>query len=216
MPKIISKRKFNILRKTKEEIFSQIVYTKKRNGLHKAAKEYYFKDKDFTIIEDQQDRPDKPEELDTPDIPKPPKPPKGPDQPEEPGQPGGPDDPNSGNKKMPKPDEFVTHRQLQEFKKDLLVELHEIFPTKPELKRVEEKVDVLFELQKAQGDQIRIQGEQIKELKVEQKAQGETLQLILQTLQKMNDRLDKIEGKMDKMESRMDKMETRLDKLESK
>ncbi|WP_159201772.1 DUF16 domain-containing protein, partial [Mycoplasmoides pneumoniae] len=47
---------------------------------------------------------------------------------------------------------------------------------------------------------VEKQGEQIRELQVEQKAQGEqikaqgeTLKLILQTLQKMSDRLDKID-----------------------
>ncbi|WP_159203870.1 DUF16 domain-containing protein [Mycoplasmoides pneumoniae] len=68
----------------------------------------------------------------------------------------------------------------------------------------------------AQGEQIRIQGEQIKELQIEQKAQGETLKLILQTLQKMSDRLDKMEVKMDKMEGKIDKIENRMDKMEVK
>ncbi|MGV1743374.1 DUF16 domain-containing protein [Mycoplasmoides pneumoniae] len=218
----ITKKQYKKMRRNKIELLFNVKVLKKKNGRQKFKILHEVENKPKIPIKIIEDQPESPK---PPKTPKPPKPPKGPDNPEEPDspeepketdQPGGPDDPNSGNKKMPKPDEFVTHRQLQEFKKDLLVELHEIFPTKPELKRVEEKVDVLFELQKAQGEQIRIQGEQIKELKVEQKAQGETLQLILQTLQKMNDRLDKIEGKMDKMESRMDKMETRLDKLESK
>ncbi|CAG7571742.1 Uncharacterized protein MPN_524 [Mycoplasmoides pneumoniae M129] len=68
----------------------------------------------------------------------------------------------------------------------------------------------------AQGEQIRIQVEQIKELQIEQKAQGETLKLILQTLQKMSDRLDKMEVKMDKMEEKMDKMEGKIDKIENR
>ncbi|WP_159202075.1 DUF16 domain-containing protein [Mycoplasmoides pneumoniae] len=68
----------------------------------------------------------------------------------------------------------------------------------------------------AQGEQIRIQVEQIKELQIEQKAQGETLKLILQTLQKMSDRLDKMEVKMDKMEEKMDKMEVKMDKMEKR
>ncbi|ADK87192.1 DUF16 domain-containing protein [Mycoplasmoides pneumoniae] len=68
----------------------------------------------------------------------------------------------------------------------------------------------------AQGEQIRIQGEQIKELQIEQKAQGETLKLILQTLQKMSDRLDNMEVKMDKMEGKIDKIENRMDKMEVK
>ncbi len=54
----------------------------------------------------------------------------------------------------------------------------------------------------AQGEQIRIQGEQIKELQIEQKAQGETLKLILQTLQKMSDRLNKMDVRLDKLESK--------------
>ena len=54
----------------------------------------------------------------------------------------------------------------------------------------------------AQGEQIRIQGEQIKELQIEQKAQGKTLKLILQTLQKMSDRLNKMDVRLDKLESK--------------
>ncbi|WP_159203206.1 DUF16 domain-containing protein [Mycoplasmoides pneumoniae] len=54
----------------------------------------------------------------------------------------------------------------------------------------------------AQGEQIRIQGEQIKELQIEQKAQGETLKLILQTLQKMSDCLNKMDVRLDKLESK--------------
>ncbi|AAB95764.1 DUF16 domain-containing protein [Mycoplasmoides pneumoniae] len=73
---------------------------------------------------------------------------------------------------------YVTHKQLDKklevFKQDLLVELSEKFVTKEE---------------------FRAQGKQIKELQIEQKAQGKTLQLILEALQGINKRLDKLESK---------------------
>lgn len=46
-----------------------------------------------------------------------------------------------------------------------------------------------------QNQNIDAQGEQIKELQVEQKAQGKTLQLILEALQGINKRLDNLESK---------------------
>ncbi|BAL21675.1 hypothetical protein MPNB_1040 [Mycoplasmoides pneumoniae] len=42
-----------------------------------------------------------------------------------------------------------------------MVELDGKFATKADLKRVEDKVDVLFELQKTQDEQIKVQGKQI-------------------------------------------------------
>ncbi|BFO94163.1 hypothetical protein MPTA7396_1120 [Mycoplasmoides pneumoniae] len=104
-------------------------------------------------------KPPVPDDPDTPDVP------KGPKEPGGSKGPGGPDDPNGGKKKVPKPDKYVTHRELDEklteFHDKLMVELDGKFATKADLKRVEDKVDVLFELQKTQDEQIKVQGKQI-------------------------------------------------------
>ncbi|ADK86908.1 DUF16 domain-containing protein [Mycoplasmoides pneumoniae] len=74
----------------------------------------------------------------------------------------------------------------------------------------------------AQGEQIRIQGEQIRELQVEQKAQRQEFNarmdrlenLLVESIESTNKRFDSIEGRLDSMDSRLDSMENRLDSIE--
>ncbi|GAB1886496.1 DUF16 domain-containing protein [Mycoplasmoides pneumoniae] len=79
---------------------------------------------------------------------------------------------------------YVTHKQLDEKLKN--------FVTKTEFKEFQ---TVVMESFAVQNQNIDAQGEQIKELQVEQKAQGKTLQLILEALQGINKRLDNLESK---------------------
>ena len=76
----------------------------------------------------------------------------------------------------------------------------------------------------AQGEQIRIQGEQIRELQVEQKAQRQEFNarmdrlenLLVESIESTNKRFDSIEGRLDSMDSRLDSMENRLVSMESR
>ena len=88
--------------------------------------------------------------------------------------------------------EYVTRKEFNEYKKSKDQRLTKI---ETELKSqgqriqvVEDKVDRLTEV-------VIVQGQQIKELQVEQKNQGETLRLILKALEGINRRLDNLESK---------------------
>ncbi|BFO95569.1 hypothetical protein Y1241N_2350 [Mycoplasmoides pneumoniae] len=88
--------------------------------------------------------------------------------------------------------EYVTRKKFNEYKKSKDQRLTKIeTELKSQVQRiqvVEDKVDRLTEV-------VIVQGQQIKELQVEQKNQGETLRLILKALEGINRRLDNLESK---------------------
>ena len=88
--------------------------------------------------------------------------------------------------------EYVTRKEFNEYKKSKDQRLTKIeTELKSQVQRiqvVEDKVDRLTEV-------VIVQGQQIKELQVEQKNQGETLRLILKALEGINRRLDNLESK---------------------
>ncbi|AAB95665.1 DUF16 domain-containing protein [Mycoplasmoides pneumoniae] len=134
---------------------------------------------------------------------------------------------------------YVTHKQLdqklKEFKQDLMVELHDTFATKADLRdseaRINQKLEALVQVVLLHGEQINKltqivekQGEQIRELQVEQKAQRQEFNarmdrlenLLVESIESTNKRFDSIEGRLDSMDSRLDSMENRLDSIEGR
>lgn len=133
--------------------------------------------------------------------------------------------------KTPGKTRYVTHKQLdqklKDFKQDLMVELHDTFATKTDLKeseaRINQKLEALIQIVMVQGEQIKVHGEQIHKLIQAVEKQGEKIEAQGQQIQKVNETLNfvveslgSIHKRLDSMEGRLDSMENRLDKLESK